>query len=134
MKHIINIIYILAWSGVSMLSSFIKSLDDGMDFFVKADFSKDIQSPMLVWLIAYLIDLIYSIKNINTETQQYSRLCIFLSYATIAVILFFLLLGIHWQADKTFQWISIMIMMTGMIALKAESIYVVEDVEKIIEI
>ena len=117
-----------------MLSSFIKTLDAGFAFFKQAEFSTEIQSPLLIWLIAYLIDLIYSIRNIDIQTQQYSKVCIFLSYATIAIVLFFLLLGIHWHADRFFQGISIVVFLTGMMALKAESIYIVENVETVKEI
>lgn len=133
MNHIINILYIIAWGIVSMVSSFATVLDKGIGYFENAIFKDEFLSPLLIWLVAFLTDLAFSVATLNRERQQFSRLWTSLSYITIIFVIALIITSLYFNG-KIFNYIGVAWFLLGMLALKAESLYIVENVNELEEI
>lgn len=67
MNHIINLLYIFAWGIVSVISSFSKVLENGFVYFENAIFKDEFLSPLVIWLIAFLVDIAFSAATLDRK-------------------------------------------------------------------
>lgn len=130
MNHLINILYIIGWGIVSMVSSFMKVLDEGRAYFEKANFHDEFLNPLLIWLIAFLVDLAFSVASRNRKGQQYNTICTSMSYLTIIYVVSWIFASKYFNCPF-FNYLSVIGFLIGMLALKAESLYIIENVNEL---
>jgi hypothetical protein len=133
MNHIINLLYIFAWGIVSVISSFSKVLENGFVYFENAIFKDEFLSPLVIWLIAFLVDIAFSAATLDRKKQQFSKVCISLTFITMIFELA-LIIACLYLNGKLFNYIGVAWFLIGMLSLKAESLYIIENVNELEEI
>ena len=129
----INWIYILFWVIISFLSSFICVLDNDWRIFVEGDWIKEILTPILVWIIAFFGDYLYTICSIDRKRQIENTFYTKMSYILVEVIFITILLGCH-LTENFGRIICLIILYLCMIGLKATSLFVICPRQKVVKI
>ena len=73
--NMINLIYVIFWGIISFISSFIDVLDWDFCKIVNGDLLNDIFSPLLIWIIAFFGDYLYTIFALNKKTHILNEFC-----------------------------------------------------------
>lgn len=125
-----NIIYIIIWAIVSMVSSFNGVLEGDFSFICTGDFYKDLMTPLLVWVIAFFADYVYTISALDRKKQELDVKWTQNSYIFIGLIFVILLLSIRLQGEyaRTIWVVALFLCMMG---LKTASLFVVRPVVRL---
>lgn len=134
-----NIVYILLWAIVSLVSSFnqiipsIKDLCKG-DFscIIDGDFYTGVIAPLLIWIIAFFIDYLYQLWTIGNN-ERMNEFWVKLSNFVICMVFVVLVISFFNHSTVMQQTISVICLFVSMILLKISALYVVSpsyEVEK----
>lgn len=118
----INVIYVIFWGVISFISSFIDVLDWKFDKIVNGDLLNDIFSPLLIWIIAFFGDYLYTVFALNKKTHILDEKWTRISYVLVEILFVILLLSIHWTGDCG-RIVCMLALYGCMIGLKTSSLY-----------
>lgn len=120
--NMINLIYVIFWGIISFISSFIDVLDWDFSKIVNGDLLNDIFSPLLIWIIAFFGDYLYTIFALNKKTHILNEFWTKISYVLVELLFVILLLSIHITGNcpRIVCMVAIYMCMMG---LKTSSLY-----------
>lgn len=110
------------WGGISFVSSFIGVLEGDFQTIVKGDLLKEIFSPLLVWIIAFFGDYLYTVFALNKNTQILDEKWTKISYVLVEVLFVAFLLSIH-LTDRWERMVCVGMLYICMMGLKTASLY-----------
>jgi hypothetical protein len=81
-------------------------LDKGFVYFENAIFKDEFLSPLVIWLIAFLVDMAFSAAALDRKKQQFSKVCISLTFITMIFELA-LIIACLYLNGKLFNYTSV---------------------------
>lgn len=125
----LNILYVMAWAGISFVSSYNSVLELNLEIFSNGDFYKDLMTPLLIWIIAFFVDYLYTTYSIDKKNETLDVKIVAFTYVLICLIFVILLLSIHLHIYCRDIWV--ILLYCCMIILKGCTLYVVRPTEHI---
>lgn len=134
-----NIVYILFWAIVSLVSSF-NQIIPSIHKIIKGDFSPitnedfytKIIAPLLIWIIAFFVDFLYQLCTVG-KNEQLNPFYIKTSYVAIFVVFVTLVISFFFHSNECQKTVYIGCLFSCIILLKISALYVVSpsyEVEK----
>ena len=134
-----NIIYILLWTIVSLVSSYnqiipsIQELWEGdLSSILCGIFYTDIIAPLLIWIIAFFVDYLYQLWTIGNN-EKLNTVWVKASNLAILIVFIVLVIGFFHHENIYQKTNSVICLLLCMILLKTSALYVVTpsyEVEK----
>ena len=122
--HLKNILYILIWAVVSLVSSFNEILEWDFGFFNEVDFYCGIAAPLLIWIVAFFADYIYTISMIQ-EGQELDKSWTRYTYMVIMCIFMVLVISTFHHETVLIRLIWCISLFVCIVLLKTASLYVI---------
>lgn len=128
--NIRKLLYVLVWGIVSFLSSFTEVLKGDLSFIKKEDINEAIFAPVLIWAIAFFVDYIYVVGQLNEKEQKLDKSWTIVSYLMILLILLTLLANVYYN-QMWWRWTSLGVVYACFMTLKTSSLYVVRPLQRV---
>lgn len=134
-----NIVYILLWAIISLISSYNQIIPSIKDFcswelssILGGDFYTDVIAPLLIWVIAFFIDYLYQLWTIG-KNERLNKFWIKLSNFVVCSVFAVLVVGFFYHDTIDQKTTSVICLFVSMILLKTSALYVVNpsfEIEK----
>ena len=118
----INFIYVVFWGIISFISSFVDVLKLDFSKVINGDLLNDIFTPLLIWIIAFFGDYLYTVFSINKKTHILNENWTRATYVLVEILFVIFLLSIHVTSVKI-RIISIVALYLCMMGLKTSSLH-----------
>lgn len=128
-----KIMYVSLWGMVSLTSSYNDIIKLDFKFIETGDFYKDIIAPLLIWTLAFFVDYIYTISNIEDKKELLDKNWSQCSYSSIGFIFVVLLISIFHHDTILSRTICMACLFFNMMSLKVSSLYVVRPIINIVK-
>lgn len=125
-----NFIYVVFWGIISFISSFVDVLKLDFSKVINGDLLNDIFTPLLIWIIAFFGDYLYTVFSINKKTHILNENWTRATYVLVEILFVIFLLSIHVTSVKI-RIISIVALYLCMIGLKTSSLHVLCPRQKV---
>lgn len=129
-NHYKTPLYLIAWGVISLVSSYNDILKLDFSFIKNREFYCGILGPLMIWIIAFFIDYIYTISKIE-EDEELDKKWTRATYEILCVILGTILLSFYHHDALTTRLLWMTILFVGIILLKAASLCIIRPSKKI---
>lgn len=117
-------VYLLAWGTISLVSSFNDILKLDFSFIEKNDFHCGIIAPLLIWIIAFFFDYVYTVSKIGNN-EELDKKWTQTAYEIICFIFVVLLLSYYHHDSLILRSIWMGLLFCGIMFLKAASLNII---------
>ena len=128
-----NIIYVIIWFSVSMVSSFRDILTWDWGFINDAEsieiFLKNVVTPLIIWALAFVCDYTYVVLGMDNEKEKERKSCRVITYVCVTLSLAALIIAINYST-LICRWTVLIIYMIVLAALKSSSLYSIVPIRK----
>lgn len=128
-----NIIYVIIWFSVSMVSSFRDILTWKWGFINDAEsvemFLKNVVTPLVIWALAFVCDYTYVVLGMDSEKEKERKICRVVTYVCAILSLVALVIAINYST-LICRWAVLVIYMIVLVALKSSSLYSIVPIKK----
>lgn len=129
-NHYKTPLYLVAWGVISLVSSFNEILELDFSFVENKEFYCEILGPLMIWIIAFFIDYVYTISKIE-EDEELDKKWTRTTYEILCVIFGTILLSFYHHDALIARLLWMVILFIGIISLKAASLCIVRPNKKI---
>jgi hypothetical protein len=117
-------VYLFAWGAISLISSFNNILKLDFSFIEKNDFHCGIIAPLLIWIIAFFFDYVYTVSKIGNN-EELDKEWTQRAYEIICFIFVVLLLSLYHHGSLVLRLIWMGLLYCGIILLKSASLNII---------